>query len=379
MRQVIISVLALAIIAGGVYGARTLISQRKSFQPKPRKIVTSVFTETVRNSNTDIKIRTSGQLVARDRLTLFSEVQGVFESTGRPFKPGVRYKRGDLLIKINSDEYYATVQAQKSQLYNQVIALMPDLRLDYPESFPQWDAYVKNFDLHGNVPPLPEPVNDREKLFISGRNLYSTYYNVLSLERRYEKYNIYAPYSGVLTAALVQPGTLVRQGQQLGEFIDQSVFELEAAVNVAYLDLLKVGESVILRNIERTKEYQGKVVRINGRVDQGTQTITAFIQVSAVGLKDGMYLEAELDARQAEDTYELSRKLLLDGDQVFVVNDTILEMQRVEPVYFKERSVVVRGLEDGTEILAQTIPGAYPGMTVSVVEQPRALGQSNGN
>ncbi len=379
MRQIIISVLALAVIAGGIYGARTLIAQRKPYQPKPRKIVTSVFTETVQNSNTDIKIRTSGQLVARDQMTLFSEVQGVFEATGKPFKPGVVYRKGDLLIKINSDEFYATLQAQKSQLYNQVIALMPDLRLDYPESFPQWDAYVKSFDLHKPVPPLPEPVNDREKLFISGRNLYATYYNVISQERRLDKYNIYAPYTGVLTSALVQPGTLVRQGQQLGEFIDQGVYELEAAVNVAYLDLLKVGESVTLRNIERTREYNGKVVRINGSVDQSSQTITAFIQVSSPELKAGMYLEAELDARQAEDTYELSRKLLLDGDQVFVVRDTVLATQSVEPVYFKERTVVVRGLEDGTELLAQTLPGAYPGMSVQVVEQPKSLGQTNGN
>jgi hypothetical protein len=92
-----------------------------------------------------------------------------------------------------------------------------------------------------------------------------------------------------------------------------------------------------------------------------------------------MYLEAELDARQAEDTYELSRKLLLDGDQVFVVRDTVLATQSVEPVYFKERTVVVRGLKDGTELLAQTLPGAYPGMSVQVVEQPKSLGQTNGN
>jgi hypothetical protein len=148
---------------------------------------------------------------------------------------------------------------------------------------------------------------------------------------------------------------------------------------VAYLDLLKVGESVTLRNIERTREYTGKVVRINGSVDQSSQTITAFIQVSSPELKAGMYLEAELDARQAEDTYELSRKLLLDGDQVFVVRDTVLATQSVEPVYFKERTVVVRGLEDGTELLAQTLPGAYPGMSVQVVEQPKSLGQTNGN
>jgi multidrug efflux pump subunit AcrA (membrane-fusion protein) len=372
MRQIIIGILAIAIIAGGIFGARKMISSRKQFQPKPKKVVTPVYTTTVENSNTTLKIRTSGQLVAKNRLRLFSEVQGVFEPTGREFKPGVHYAKGDLLIKINSEEFYATLQSQKSSLYNQIVAVMPDLRLDYPESFPHWDEYVRNFDLQEPVKPLPNPINEKEKLFITGRNLYTAYYNVESQQRRLEKYHIYAPFSGVLTQALVQPGTLVRPGQELGEFIDQSVFEMEAAVNVEYMDILKIGRPVVLRNIRHTKEYRGRVARVNGRVDQSTQTITVFIEVSGQDLKEGLYLEAELEAQEVSDTYELSRKLLLEGDQVYVVHDTTLALVTVNPVHFREESVVVKGLEEGTTLLAQNIPGAYPGMTVKIVDNQRS-------
>lgn len=380
MRQIIIGILAIAILAGGIFGARKMISSRKQFQPQPKKVITPVYTTTVQNSNTTLKIRTSGQLVAKNRLRLFSEVQGVFEPTGKEFKPGVRYSKGDLLIRINSDEFYATLQSQKSGLYNQIVAVMPDLRLDYPESFPQWDEYVRNFDLNAPVQPLPEPINEKEKLFITGRNLYTAYFNVQSQQRRFEKYNIYAPYSGVLTQALVQPGTLVRAGQELGEFIDQSVFEMEAAVNVEYMDILKVGRPVVLRNIRHTKEYQGRVARINGLVDQATQTITVFIDVSGSDLKEGLYLEAELEAQEVTETYELSRKLLMEGDQVYVVNDTTLALTKVDPVHFREESVVVKGLENGTTLLAQNIPGAFPGMTVEVVgNQSSASGDTSAN
>ena len=372
MRQVILGILALAIIAGGIMGARNMISSRKPFQQKPRKIVTSVYTEQVANQSTILHIRTSGQLMAKNRLTMFAEVQGVFESTGKEFKPGVYYKKGEPLIKINSDEYYASLQSQKSALYNQIVGIMPDLRLDYPESFPQWDEYVRHFDLNAPLEPLPDPVNEREKLFVSGRNLYTTFYNVESLQRRLEKYNIQAPYSGVITEALVQPGTLVRPGQQLGEFIDYGVYELEAPVNVEYMDLLRVGKSVTLHNIQHTQTYAGKVVRLNGKVEQGTQTITVFIEVSGKGLKEGMYLEAELEAKEEPNTFELNRKLLLDGDQVFVVNDTVLMAVEVEPVYYKDKTVVVRGLDEGTQILAQILPGAYPGMPVRVVNTDQA-------
>ena len=47
-----------------------------------------------------------------------------------------------------------------------------------------------------------------------------------------------------------------------------------------------------LTNLEKTKTYTGKVVRVNGKVDQTSQTITAFIEVQDGNLKEGQYLEA---------------------------------------------------------------------------------------
>jgi len=371
MRQIIIGILAIAMVVGALYGARKLSGNKKQFQTVEKNRVPSVFTEEVQNSNSSIKITTSGQLVAKNRLNLFSEVQGIFEPGGKEFKPGVFYKKGELLMKINSDEHFAMLQAQKSTLYNQIISIMPDLRLDYPESFPQWDNYVREFDLNESVKPLPDPVNEREKLFVSGRNLFTTFYNVQNLQRRYEKYNIYAPYSGVITEALVQPGTLIRPGQALGEFINQGVYELEAAVNIEFMDILRIGKTVTLQNTRGRQTYQGKVIRINGKVDRATQTITVFIQVNDNQLKEGMYLEAELEVQEEEDTYEISRKILLDGDQVFIVRENALHLASVKPVYFKERTVIVRGLEDGTQLVSRPLPGAYAGMPVRVISSDR--------
>ena len=67
------------------------------------------------------------------------------------------------------------------------------------------------------------------------------------------KYQIRAPFSGTLTEALVSPGTLVRIGQKLGEFIDPSIYEMEVSINSEFANLLKVGNSVVLSNLEKTK------------------------------------------------------------------------------------------------------------------------------
>jgi len=218
---------------------------------------------------------------------------------------------------------------------------------------------------------LPEPESEKEKLFLSGRNIYTAFYNVQNLETQLQNYTIRAPFSGVLTQALVNPGALIRPGQKLGEFIDQSVYELEVAINTAYGDLLSIGKKVELRNVEKTKNWTGKVVRVNSLVDPASQTIPTFIQVAGKTLKEGMYLEADITAKEEQNTYEINRKLLMEGDKVFIVRDTILDVVAVEPIYFKESTAVVKGLEDGMQILAKAIPSAYVGMKVKVFEEEK--------
>jgi len=299
-------------------------------------------------------------------------VQGVFRKGNKFFKAGQRYNSGETIIRIDASEYYASVQSAKSNLYNLITSIMPDLRLDYPEIYPKWQAYLSGFDLDNTTPPLPEMSSESEKFFISGRGILTNYFNVKNLEQRLSKYTIKAPFRGILTEALVTEGSLVRSGQKLGEFINTDVYELEVAVSKTYSDLLKVGEVVNLVNLDGTKTYKGKVARINGRVDLATQTIKAFIEVSDSDLKEGMYLEANLNAKQETDAIEIDRNLLLENDMIFVVRDTILDLIDVRPVYFSDKKVVLKGVPGGETIITKPVVGAYAGMLVKVYKEETA-------
>ena len=241
---------------------------------------------------------------------------------------------------------------------------MPDLRLDYPEVFPKWQAYLSGFDLDRTTPPLPEMTTEKEKFFISGRGILTNYYSVKNQEQRLKKYRISAPFSGILTEALVTEGSLVRSGQKLGEFINTDIYELEVSISKTYSDLLKIGEEVELVNLDQNKTYKGVVARINGSVDQATQTIKAFIDVRNKDLKEGMYLEANLNAKQEFDAIEIDRSLLLENDQIFVVRDSILDLIDVKPVYFSNKKVVLKEVPEGTTIVTRPVVGAYAGMLV---------------
>ncbi|MDH7447862.1 efflux RND transporter periplasmic adaptor subunit [Aquimarina sp. 2201CG14-23] len=368
MRNVILVILGLLLIAGALFGAKKLIDSKTRIKPKSAKVIKTVFVDTVRTGTVPIMITANGNLTAKRRLELFSEVQGVFKGGSKLFKTGQPYLKGQNLIRIDASEYYASVQSAKSNLYNLVTSIMPDLRLDYPDIYDKWQNYLTNFDINKATPKLPEVSSEKEKYFITGRNIYTTYYNVKNLEQRLSKYTISAPFSGILIEALVTEGTLIRQGQKLGEYIDTSVYEIEVAIGKEFSDLLKIGEAVMLSDLNKSKQYTGTVTRINGSVDQATQTITTFIEVKDPSLKEGMYLEASLNARKAEDAIEIDRNLLQEGDKIFVVRDSILDVIDVQPVYFSEKKVVLKGISDGDMILNKPVPGAYAGMLVKIYQ-----------
>ena len=377
IRKILLAVLGLLFVFGAVTVAKRTIANKKEWKPKKeKKLATGAFVQTVKNSSTPITITTSGNLAAKNRVDLYSEVQGIFNNSERAFKAGTWYKKGEVLLELDKKEEMIGLKAQKSSFYNQLVLLIPDLRLDYPAAIEKWDTYVREFDVNRSLRSLPTPESEKEKLFLAGRNIYTAFYNVQNLETQLQNYTILAPFSGVLTQALVNKGALIRPGQKLGEFIDQSVYELEVAVNTAYGELLGIGKRVELHNIEKTKTWTGKVIRVNSLVDPASQTIPTFIQVTGKSLKEGMYLEADITAKEEKNTYEINRKLLVENDKVFIVRDTILDLVTVDPIFFKESTAVVKGLEDGMQILSKAIPSAYVGMKVKIFSEEQA-GLSN--
>jgi len=369
MRKILLTILGIALIILSIFGANALIDSKTAQKPKPDKVVKTVITEKVKNGTIAIIVPANGTVVAKRRVELYAEVQGVFNKGSKLFKPGETYRQGETIIRIDATEYAASVQSAKSNLYNLLTSIMPDLRLDYPTIFEKWQKYLTNFDMNNTTPSLPEMTSEKEKYFISGRGIVTSYYTVKNLEQRLGKFRISAPFNGIVTEALVTEGTLIRSGQKLGEFINTDVYELEVSVSKAYSDLLKIGESVSLTNLEQNQEFEGTVSRINGSVDQASQTIRAFIEVKDKRLKEGMYLEAKLNAKQETNAIEINRGLLLENNQIFVVRDSILDLLEVTPVYFSDKKVVLKNIPEGTVMISRPVVGAYAGMLVKILEE----------
>ena len=362
-------VISVAFIAGGVVVAKKLAGSKPMLPKTTQGGAATIFTKTVKNESIEVAINATGSLMALNRVDLFSEVQGVMLPDGGKFKAGNRFSKGQSLVSVNAADFKANLMSQRSNLLNLITSALADIRLDFPNSFEKWNSYAKSFDVNTTVAELPAFASDQEKMFVSGRNILSTYYGIKNSELVLAKYNLSAPFNGVLTQSSVTPGTVIRPGQKLGSFIDPSVFEMETPVSSSMMQFLKIGQKVtVLATDNSGKSWEGKVIRINNLIDPSTQTRNAFLQVSGEGLEEGMFLEASIAATEVDNAIELPRSILMTGNEVYITDGKTLQQQKVEPVYFTEKTVIVRGLEDGVQVLTKMPPSAYPGMEVSISE-----------
>jgi multidrug efflux pump subunit AcrA (membrane-fusion protein) len=124
-----------------------MIDSNKKNKRKAPKIVKTVFVEKVQNKEIPIVINASGNLVAKHKIDLYSEVQGVLQPMPKDFRPGNKYRKGEVMLRINNEEHYANLQAQKSNLFNAITSIMPDIRLYFPDEYKKWEDYLEGFDL----------------------------------------------------------------------------------------------------------------------------------------------------------------------------------------------------------------------------------------
>ncbi|MBZ9651451.1 efflux RND transporter periplasmic adaptor subunit [Psychroflexus montanilacus] len=369
MRKIILAVLGVLLIVLAIFVAKFIIDSNVKDKPENVKSEKPVIVYKVENTTNPVRLTTNGTVRALNKFEIFAEVEGVFMKSSKSFRPGQSFRKGELLLQINDREFAANVQGVKSALYSSLSSIMPDLRLDYPEIYPKWKTYLDEFSMNSSTPELPEFENNKERYFITGRDILSDYYALKNLEERLVKFNLRAPFDGILTEALVNEGTLVRPGQKLGEFVDPSVYELMIALKQDYIQYIDVGNEVEMKSLNNSKTFEGEITRINAQIDQSSQSVQVFIQFKNEEAREGMYLEALINANEIENSIQIPRELVINKTQVYAVEDGLLRLIEITPVHYDKEQVIVQGIPDGTQILSGVVPGAYSGMKVSVEKE----------
>ncbi len=365
LRKLIIGSIGVAILVLGIILSGRLANSENLPPEIIKSEATAVKTIVVTNGTVNTVRKITGRVQAADKIDLYAEVSGVAGKGTREFKTGTSFKKGETLLKMDQSEFESALISTKSQFTSTLANVLPDIKIDFPADFKAWSDFLSAFDIRKPSPKLPAVNNSQLKLFLTGRNIYTNYYKIQEAETRLSKFVIKAPFDGTLTEAYINEGTLVRVGQQLGEFIKTGEYELEASVQNRLVSSLKIGMKLQFSEVGNSDSYEGNLVRINNKVDQGTQLVKVFFSLTDRKLKSGMYLESSIPMISHENAVRLPLSCLLEDEYVYTIENGIAVKKKILLLEKDTETIVVSGLENNSKVISDRKNSAFEGSNVA--------------
>ena len=310
-------------------------------------------------------INFSGRVNSSNKINIFSQVSGQSEISEIKFEVGEEFMKNDIIMIIKHDDISFELSSMKSEFLSRLLQVMPDLKIDFPSIFSDWKDYIDNYSIESMITPLPENTSNQQRNYLSSKAIFSMYYSIKSIEEKLDKFFIRAPFNGVLTEALVDPGSNVIMGQKIGQFIDNSNYEINTSVSLNESKLIKIGNNVLIDYKIDNKVLIGSINRIGKHINPLTQSIDIFININEKQMKDGSFISGQIICDTLYNINKISRHKLIDNDSIYVLSNDSIKKINVIPIYIENDSVIIQNLEDGNCIIKQYQSNFYNGMPIN--------------
>lgn len=340
----------------------------------------------VRSETMGIPVFTRGTVTPGTEIQMVSEVSGQVLELSPNFANGGFFRKGEVLVKVDPIEYevnlkraeaskaqarQAMLQAEaekkaRSRIRNASKNQLASYDIQYRQAKAQYDATVAELE---------------------------------AVKLQKSRTTVRAPFDGRVRLAALNVGQFVRPGQQMGSIYAVDVAEIRLPLSDRQLALVDVpmrfqdGTEKTLPEVTLTDEYagrtyswKGKVVRAEGGVDERNRLLYVVAQVADPYSPDpnqpgrpelvaGSFVEATIDGRQFENVFEVPRKALRNGSQLWVVDDNSRLVEKDVAIIYKAKDhiYVSSGLEDGDKVVLSQMDIAVDGMEVRTQELQQDL------
>lgn len=207
-------------------------------------------------------------------------------------------------------------------------------------------------------------------------NLAALEKQVSTAERSMEKATIKAPFDGIISERLVDPGAYVTAGTALMTLVDISSLELEAAVPVAYAPKIETGQTVeIIVDGFGDQSFAGTVGRVAPVAVSGTRMLPIYADIENPDnvLRGGMFASGLLVLDESDASIGVPVDAVReDDDGAFVLkredDKVVRQPVTLGPLWNRGRTVqITEGLAEGDVIVTSPLARLQPGMKITVV------------
>lgn len=293
------------------------------------------------------RIRATGSLQADESVDLAAETSG--RVTGIYFQEGSAVRRGQLLLRINSDE----LRAQRERARTRIA--LAETRENRQRQL---------LDIGG--------VSQDEYDGVLGE-LNVLRAEVSLIDAQLAKTEVRAPFSGVIGLRYVSEGAFVSPQTRIASLQRLSPMKLEFSVPERYAGQVSVGDAVRFRIAGSDAMYDAAVYAVEPRVDLDTRTLQIRARVENPGtILPGAFADIELIVAEIPNALPVPTIALISemgGKRVWIIENGKATPRSVETGIRTEDAVqIVSGIAPGDSVITSGLQAIRSGQPVRVTD-----------
>ena len=325
-----------------------------------------------------IKIKSTGTTTPITQTVLTSEVGGEVIYRSKKFSEGSSVISGEILAKIDDTD----LQLQ----YKNALLQLASAEVQFAVQQAEAEIAQEAWDQVGEGIPQ-ELTTKKPQLKQAKAALDVAKAQVQSAEKKLNKTEITAPYTGRIQNINIDLGSTIIPGQPVGSMYTSNEIEVTLSVkdsDLQFLDIPMDGRKlnpdqksiVIIKSLYKgeMQEWAGNLERVDGVIDPMTRMIKLianfknnFIEETKPILPIGLFVEAEINGKQLEDVFMIPNSALTpNGELLFLNQDDALEIRKVRVLTKMKNHILVKeGMKAGERVVVSKLSIATNGMLVN--------------
>jgi len=371
----------IVIIVVAVVLFAVIVASKKA--PEKKEIVSKDFLVDAKPlfyEDIEFLVYAQGAVKPKNASMLSTQVSGRVVAISDAFNEGGFFKKGDVLLELESDDYETDLLLAEAELARAQASLDEEVaRGRVAEQ--EWSSV--------NSGTAPELGLRKPQLAREQANLKAAKANLARAKRNLSRTKIRAPYNGLVKKRMVDLGQFASMGTQVGEVFSTEVAEIRLPLtddDVAFIgDIRRETPSVTLSAYVAGKQqrWTGKLVRDEAVLDESRRVIYGVVEVQdpyniegnshSTPLKFGRFVSAAISGVSADNVVKLPRFVMrLDGSILTVTKDKKLQINNVDVIRTDEDYVYVgSGLPMDQQVVMSAVSTPYDGMPVRFLDDPK--------
>ncbi|NNC38379.1 MAG: efflux RND transporter periplasmic adaptor subunit [Acidimicrobiales bacterium] len=372
-------VLLLAVFAFMQMGKLKPQPETKTEPPRAAPVVTASAIQ----QDVELFVTSQGEVRPRSEINFAAQVGGKINYISPNYLEGGQFKKGEILLRIESTEYDLRVTQAMANVAQAETALTRELsEADIAKQ--DWEDLGA-----GQASALtlrqPQVAEARARVAASTAAL-----NEAKLSQ--SRTIIRAPFDGRVREKLVDRGEYVTPGQKLGRIYGVETVEVKLPLTDGDLGRIGLGigfqhstatpgpEVIFTADVAgQAQEWRGRLVRTNSSYDASTRVLFAYAEVkdpygknasNGTPLASGLFVSARIAGKVVNSGIVIPRNALRGADRVYIANaDNTLSIRQVAvAASARDQVVIISGISEGDQVITSPVRSVAEGMKIEIAK-----------